>query len=101
MNGVPGPGLMLASPAAVVYSHRFFSDLSQASLTKHSVPDPVHFCKSEKGNPGYDTANYDRQHYGATLVGLFFRLLQLKKTRLARVFFRPHFLASARRRFPG
>ena len=28
--------------------------------------------KSEKGSPGYDTANYNRYGFSATLVGVFF-----------------------------
>jgi hypothetical protein len=35
-------------------------------------------CKSEKGNPGYDTANYNRNGFGATLVGIFF-VIAVKK----------------------
>jgi hypothetical protein len=31
-----------------------------------------YICKSEKGSPGYDTANYNRKGYRATLVGFFF-----------------------------
>lgn len=48
-----------------------------------------YICKSEKGSPGYDTANYNRRGYSATLVGIFFVSTNSKKTRLVRVFFRP------------
>lgn len=38
-----------------------------------------YICKSEKGIPGYDTANYNRKGFGATLVGIFFVFANLKK----------------------
>ncbi len=38
-----------------------------------------YICKSEKGNPGYDTANYNRKGFSATLVGIFFVFANLKK----------------------
>jgi hypothetical protein len=38
-----------------------------------------YICKSEKGSPGYDTANYNRKGFGATLVGTFFVIAKLKK----------------------
>ena len=31
-----------------------------------------YLCKSEKGSPGYDTANYNLYGFSATLVGAFF-----------------------------
>jgi hypothetical protein len=46
--------------------------------------------KSEKGIPGYDTANDNHIGFQATLVGFFFVIIK-KKARLVRVFFRPHF----------
>jgi hypothetical protein len=38
-----------------------------------------YICKSEKGNPGYDTANYNRRGFGTALVGIFFVFAKLKK----------------------
>jgi hypothetical protein len=38
-----------------------------------------YLCKSEKGSPGYDTANYYLCGFGATLVGGLFRHFSLKK----------------------
>ena len=42
-------------------------------------PTNEHICKSEKGSPGYDTANYNRNGFSATLVGIFFVIAVGKK----------------------
>lgn len=53
-------------------------------------PTNERFCKSEKGTPGYDTANYNRRGFSTALVGVFFVIAKyMEKARLVRVFFRP------------